>query len=286
MKRAHAPTARRWGTLILFTIAGWVLFQLTAAQRTTPVAAQGRADPWDVSWLPEDRRGRRALDQALDALLEGTGLRGQGATIRENAERHAVNPAFALAMFRQEAGFASRGTRAHSNKNPANIIATGDCWGQPEGARCKGVYGEVSTDGRFGRYASMADGIEAFFLLMEREYTGMALDDLIRRACPPVECDVPGYVARMEQWIGEYQAQLMGAIDEQRAPNKTAPPQGTERPVLLARLWKATQTLFPFCCGGGALMLVLGALAVVLRFEKTDQAVDDALGNPVRAPGE
>jgi hypothetical protein len=261
LKRTHAPWTRRWSTLILFLIAGWALAPLA-----TPVAAaQGSADPWDVRWLPDERRGRRALDQALDAVLEGTGLHGQGATIRENAERHGVNPAFALAIFRQEAGFARQGTLAQRNKNPANIIATGDCWGQPEGARCTGTYGEVGTDGRFGRYASMADGIEAFFLLMEREYAGMALDDLIGRACPPVECDVPGYVARMEQWTVEYQAQLSAAIDEQRAPDKTAPPQGTEHPVLLARLWKATQTLFPFCCGGGMLVLVLGALAIVYR---------------------
>ena len=429
MKRTHATRARRWDALILLLLAGWTLAQLASPQLTTPVAAQGRADPWDVRWLPGDRRGRRALDQALDALLQGTGLRGQGATIRENAERHAVNPAFALAMFRQEAGFARRGTRAHSNKNPANIVATGDCWDQPAGARCEGIYGEVGTDGRFGRYASMADGIEAFFLLMAREYAGLPLDDLIRRACPPVECDVPAYVARMEQWTVEYQAQLIAAIydppappgalvddrspqfwrrgpseywhqaaggyaehlwwthnneqdaenaarwmlelegpgtyalyvyipplhattrqahytitcagqahsvtvdqrahpnewvslgqvrcagtggeyvelsdetgeapleyeiafdaiahqrvdgqapatvtplpstppataDMTRGPDTTSPPRGTERPVLLERLWKTTQTLVPFCCGGGVLFLVLGMLAIVYR---------------------
>jgi hypothetical protein len=115
-------------------------------------------------------------------------------------------------MFRKEAGFATRGTRAESNKNPANIVATGECWGEPEGRRCKGLYGEVGTDGRFGRYASMADGIEAFFVLMEREYAGMALYELVSRACPPVECDVPAYVALMEQWISDYQAQLIDAL--------------------------------------------------------------------------
>jgi hypothetical protein len=167
--------------------------------------------------LPADRSGERALDRAIDALLQETGLRGQGKAIRENAQRHGVNPAFALAMFRKEAGFASRGTLAHSNKNPANIIATGTCWGEPKGARCKGLYGEVSTDGRFGRYASMADGIEAFFVLMEREYAGMTLHALINRACPPVECDVAGYVALIEEWTLEYQALLLETIHEQPA---------------------------------------------------------------------
>jgi hypothetical protein len=187
---------------------------LALVQTVLPVQAQASADPWDVSWLPTDRRGERALDQAIDAVLADTGLRGQGTTIRVNAQRHGVNPAFALAMFRKEAGFATRGTLAHSNRNPANIIATGACWGEPKGTRCKGIYGEVSTDGRFGRYASMADGIEAFFVLMEREYAGMTLHALISRACPPVECDVPRYIALMEQWISDYQHTLLAAIHD------------------------------------------------------------------------
>jgi hypothetical protein len=188
---------------------------LALALAPFPAAAQGNADPWDVSWLPDDWKGKRALDQALDALIEETGLHGQGKTIRENAQRHEVNPAFALAMFRHEAGFAARGTLAHSNKNPANIIATGECWGEPKGTRCQGLYGEVSTDGRFGRYATMADGIRAFFTLMEREYAGMTLHALINRACPPAECDVPAYVALVEQWTSEYQAQLLETIHVQ-----------------------------------------------------------------------
>jgi len=221
----------------------------------TLVQAQSSADPWDVSWLPDDRQGERALDQAIDDLLQGTSLHGQGTTIRVNAQRHGVNPAFALALFRQEAGFAAHGTLAYSNKNPANIVATGECWDQAQGARCKGFYGEVGTDGRFGRYASMEDGIEAFFVLMAREYAGMALYDLISRACPPAECDVPVYVSRIEQWIVEYQAQLIDAL---------YPKAAMSQPVLLARLWSTAQWLIPFCCGSGMLILILSALGIVL----------------------
>jgi hypothetical protein len=198
---------RAWPLLALFLwLSGLFAVPVTEAQ------ALSRADPWDVSWLPDDRQGKRALDRALDELLQDTGLRGRGATIRENAQRHEVNPAFALAMFRQEAGFASRGTLALKNKNPANIVATGECWGKAEGARCQGLYGEVGTDGRFGRYASMADGIEAFFVLMAREYAGMRIHDLIDHACPPSECDVPGYVARVERWTVDYQERLIGVL--------------------------------------------------------------------------
>jgi hypothetical protein len=275
LKQVYAQCKHTRHILTLLVLAALVLVPFTLVQ------AQSSADPWDVSWLPDDRQGERALDQAIDDLLQDTSLRGQGTTIRKNAQRHGVNPAFALAMFRQEAGFATRGTLAHSNKNPANIVATGECWGEPKGTRCKGFYGEVSTDGRFGRYASMADGIEAFFVLMEREYAGMALHDLISRACPPAECDVPGYVALMEQWISEYQAQLMETIcveaefggtvreprtevESSRKPDALQEPMATEQPVLLARLWSTAQRLLPFCCGSGVLILILGALGIVL----------------------
>ena len=210
MRKANARRTRTGGILALLLLGG-----LAIAQSSPPVWAQSGADPWDVSWLPDDRRRERALDQAIDALLEETGLHGQGATIRENAQRHGVNPAFALAMFRKEAGFATRGTLAYRNKNPANIVATGECWDEPKGTRCKGIYGERGTDGRFGRYATLADGIEAFFVLMEREYAGMTLHALISRACPPIECDVPAYVALMETWALEYQSLLLGAVHEQ-----------------------------------------------------------------------
>ena len=253
MKRArlHTNVLRQILSLWAITLALWAVLRPVQAAH-----AQSGVDPWDVSWLPTGRSGERAVDQAIDALLQETGLHGQGKTIRENAQRHGVNPAFALALFRQEAGFAARGTLAHRNKNPANIVATGTCWGAPTGTRCKGMYGEVSTDGRFGRYARMEDGIEAFFLLMEREYAGMTLPALINRACPPVECDVAGYVSAMEEWTLEYQALL---LDTSQPPSKTA------RPVLLARLWTTWKRLYPFCCGGGVLILVLGLLAIIYR---------------------
>jgi len=255
--------------------------------------AQSSVDPWDVSWLPTARSDKRALDQAIDVLLKGTGLNGQGQTIRRNAQRHRVNPAFALAMFRKEAGFAARGTLAHRNKNPINMVATGACWGEPKGTRCKGVYGEIGTDGRFGRYATIADGIKAFFVLMEREYAGMTLHALISRACPPIECDVPAYVAQMETWTLEYQSLLIGALYKQpgsegagldddespfwrHGPAKSAPsppaqiepdaPQASSDsnpPVLFEHLWRTGKRLFPLCCGSGALRLVFAVLAFV-----------------------
>jgi hypothetical protein len=93
LKQVYAQCRHSRHILTLLVLAGLVVVPFTLVQ------AQSTADPWDVSWLPDDRQGERALDQAIDDLLQDTSLRGQGTTIRKNAQRHGVNPAFALAMF-------------------------------------------------------------------------------------------------------------------------------------------------------------------------------------------
>ena len=82
-------------------------------------------DPWDISWLPGDENF--AIHQ-IDVILEGPGMDGQGNAILKYSKEFGVDPGFALAMFRKEAIFASSNTRAHNNKNPGNIIASGDCY--------------------------------------------------------------------------------------------------------------------------------------------------------------
>ena len=199
------------------SLAALILALTMWASRAT---AQAPLDPWDTTWLPANRAGRRAVDASIDALLDGTGLEGQGTTIRACAQQYGVNPAFVLAMFRQEAGFAASGTRAHDNCNPLNIIATGDCYGQPAGFKCAGFYGEVSTDGRFGIYARVEDGIRAAFWLLDREYRGLSLHGTISRACPPVECDVDRYTAQIGAWGAEYQATLQAAAAPATPPGE------------------------------------------------------------------
>lgn len=119
--------------------------------------------PWDIIWLPTDPG---FIIQQIDNILSGSGLSGSGNSIYYDALDKQINPAFALAMFRIEASFAAPGTRANRNNNPGNIIATGECRGKPAGAACSGVYGEISTDGRFGVYANMQSGIQAYFRLL------------------------------------------------------------------------------------------------------------------------
>lgn len=174
--------------------------------------AKKAPEPWDVSWLPSD--SPLVIDR-INTILSSTGLEGQGAIILESAQEFGVNPAFALAMFRKEATFAAPNTRASSNNNPGNIIATGDCRGKPAYSTCQGIYGEVSTDGRFGIYSSMEDGIKAYFMLLNKEYkpgTRRNCSDIaciITVYCPPSDCDTSIYINQITQWTQDYQHQLL-----------------------------------------------------------------------------
>ena len=198
--------------------AKWAVETEAAELKGTAVAAVATElakrgpSPWDVGWIPSD--SERVAAQ-IDGILEGTGLAGQGAVILQNAQAEGVNPAFGLAMFRKEAIFAAPGSAAYNDKNPANVIATGECVGLAAGSGCHGVYGEIGTDGRFGVYATMADGVEAYFSLLSAEYnpgTGRNCADIsciITAYCPPPECDTSLYVSEVTGWTRQYQLQIL-----------------------------------------------------------------------------
>ena len=169
--------------------------------------------PWDIEWLPRNSSDTSAQ---IDIILADSGLSNQGKTILEYSRQYGISPAFALAMFNKEATFASIKTRAYRNNNPGNIIATGNCNNLPANSSCNGNYGEISTDGRFGIYASMNEGIEAYFKLLSREYkpgTKRNCNDfrcIISAYCPPSECDVNKYVSQIEEWTIQYQCNILG----------------------------------------------------------------------------
>jgi len=185
----------------------------TAVAQLTELANKPPS-PWDISWIPAD--SQVAINN-IDAILQGTGLAKQGSIILQYAKEFGVNPAFALAMFRKEASFAQPNTRAYRNNNPGNINATGECKGLPAGSSCSGIYGEIGTDGRFGKYASMADGIKAYFMLMNREYqpgTKRNCKDIaciIPYYCPPSECDTSAYIDLITKWTQEYQSKIISS---------------------------------------------------------------------------
>ena len=160
------------------------------------------------------------LLQTIESILKNTGLAGSGNAILSNARQYGVNPAFALAMFRKEASFAAANTRADRNKNPGNIIATGNCRGLPADSSCLGAYGEISTDGRFGKYPSMAAGIQAYFTLLFNEYKPGAhyncrdLDCIIPIYAPASENDVELYKSQIRKWTIDYQCQMTQPINQ------------------------------------------------------------------------
>lgn len=170
-------------------------------------------DPWDTSWLPDDHD---FLVDNINTILAGKGMEGTGETILEAAFEYSVNPAFALAMFQKEAGFAKPGTMANANNNPGNIIATGNCRGKPAGSSCTGNYGEVSTNGRFGIYESMIDGIRAYFMLLSREYQPGAkrncedIPCIISHYAPPSENNTTLYIEQINRWAKDYQQRILG----------------------------------------------------------------------------
>lgn len=186
------------------------------ATQMSEVAARLAANPpqpWDTSWLPEDQA---QVIVNINGIISGTGLENMGDSILENALTYGVNPAFALAMFRKEASFAHVNTIAYANKNPGNIIATGACRGLTAGSACSGNYGEISTNGRFGVYATMQDGIAAYFMLLNREYQPGSrfncsdIPCIINIYAPPSENDSPLYIQQINSWTKDYQQRILG----------------------------------------------------------------------------
>jgi hypothetical protein len=184
----------------------------TQQARVATLVANTPPTPWDTSWLPA---GHKSVIAAIDSILDGSGLPGQGAALLENALTFGVNPAFILAMLRKESLFAMPGTPAFQNNNPGNLLATGTCKGLPAGAKCFGAYGETSTDGRYGVYPGMVDGLHAFFMHLTYEYKSGTTGDcadiacIANAYCPAPGCNANSYADQLTQWTKEYQAQIL-----------------------------------------------------------------------------
>jgi len=199
--------------LCLFLLVGCGLETENGAARTQATCPE-IALPWDIDWVPTDVN---VVINRIDVIVAGSGLTEQGKAILDYSLEYGINPAFALAMFRKESSFAESHTRAYRTNNPGNIIATSDCRGLPSGSSCSGTYGEIGTDGRFGVYASMEDGIRAYFALLAAEYKPGSrrncedLSCIISAYCPAEECDEETYISQISDWTSQYQCQLVGS---------------------------------------------------------------------------
>lgn len=160
--------------------------------------------------LERQNRARSALEsapdsrynaQAINTILRGTGLEGQGGNIVRFAQQYNVPAELALAMFRKEASFLTAGSSV-ANNNPGNIEYTGGKYGETRGA-----------DGRFGKYASVEAGIEAYFKLLNNVYRPYLdsgnIDELINKYAPPFENDTGLYQQQIAQWMQEYLQQIL-----------------------------------------------------------------------------
>jgi hypothetical protein len=262
--QANRIHVRRWTMMNSFSISlsrfvliiSLYLFVLTSCNPPTTVVSPPENSPtasipkitcpetslpWDIEYLPDDSQ---SIVNQINAILDNTGLAGQGDTILDLSKQYEINPAFALAMFRKEASFADPRYRAYSNNNPGNIKATGDCKGLPANQSCHGIYGEISTDGQFGKYLTMADGIKAYYLLLSSEYKPGTKRNCADIACiisayaPSSENDTAAYIKQVTKWTQEYQCQIIGldgpvilatqsslpAIDTTTVVNTTIPP--------------------------------------------------------------
>jgi hypothetical protein len=77
-------------------------------------------------------------------------------------------------------------------------------------------YGEISTNGCFGIYENMQDGIETYFMLLNREYQPGSryncsdIPCIINIYAPPSENDTPLYIQQITGWTKDYQQRILG----------------------------------------------------------------------------
>jgi hypothetical protein len=252
--------------ILIFGLA--VLILITAFYIVSQVSAESPT-PWDTSWISPDAQARSRIIAAIDAILidpqsgsvsgSSSGLRGKGAIILQyslasiDGNPAGVNPAFALAMFLKEANFAKVGSIANTQNNPGNI-------------RCTGVYGEVDCKNRFAVFASMDDGIKAYFWLLTREYKPggnfsnnrkcTTIACVVQPYCPPSECDTDAYISFVTKWTDTFQTRLSNTArpdydartDTSLVPQFLLPTQNTTVLVKFTNIgsmpWSRTEVTF------------------------------------------
>jgi|GEM_PF-3470930 hypothetical protein len=219
-------------------LAGWsgnvnpreVNLVLQAPTTTNTSPRDSGPDPWDTSWLPSERsRVIGAIETIITSSETGgspnAGLKGFGQAILDYAlaeiepGRAGVNPAFALAMFRKEANFATYGAAA-GNKNPGNIICAGT----------RPLYGATSCNGRFGVYPSMDTGIKAYYWLLQYEYKPGSsrncadITCIINAYAPSAENNTRLYIDQVSAWTRDFQNRISNGAPPPPPPPPAAVP--------------------------------------------------------------
>jgi peptidoglycan hydrolase-like protein with peptidoglycan-binding domain len=162
----------------------------------------------DGVYGPQSRQaGTGGTDAAkaarLNDMLKNSGLRGQGEHILAMSRKYNVPPELALAMFWKEAQWNTTGV-APRNNNPGNLRFAE--WERQFGGE---------PNGGFTKFPSVAQGIEAYFRLMNVGYRQF-IDNkdwagLINKYAPPSDGNNSSqYAQQIAQWMDTYRAQLNG----------------------------------------------------------------------------
>ncbi len=199
---------------MIFTIVRWMVVVMATLWLAPAAGAQAPRlpAPWDTSWLPPDSVASRdpitqeAVARAIDRILQGTPLEGTGATFRDYAYRYGVNPAFVLAIMRQETNFGKTGKYANNFGNIKCPAAQQD-------------YGAAGCSNGFGVFNTREDGIRALFDLLahDKNYQGCRMDSdpircVIIKYAPPSENLTARYISNVRQWVSQYQSQIQSGI--------------------------------------------------------------------------
>jgi peptidoglycan hydrolase-like protein with peptidoglycan-binding domain len=169
-------------------------------------ALGGRPSPGPVSGpTPTPAPGGTDAARAarLNDMLKNSGLRGQGEHILAMSKKYNVPPELALAMFWKEAQWNTTGV-APRNNNPGNLRFAE--WERQFGGE---------PNGGFTKFPSVAQGIEAYFRLMNVGYRQFIDNEdwagLINKYAPPSDGNNSSqYAQQIAQWMDKYRAQLNG----------------------------------------------------------------------------
>jgi murein DD-endopeptidase MepM/ murein hydrolase activator NlpD len=147
---------------------------------------------------------------AIDGVLAGSGLAGQGDNLLKLADKYDIPPELALAMFRKEASFMSAGA-AVENNNPGNLVYTGQ-WGDKIG-----TVKDRDKNGKPSSYWAAFDdpeaGMEGYMRLLDQVYRtyidGGDWKGMISKYAPSSDNNnVEEYTNQIEQWMEEYRKRI------------------------------------------------------------------------------
>ncbi len=190
LRRQRIEDRRRilWGILAGTATAGGLLYWAHRATQPEPIHDFRLA------------HGKPSLSsKTINSILHKTPLSGQGPLLISLSNRYNIDPAYALAFFKQESSYGSKGLGA-KNKNPGNI---------------KGYVIATGADGKkykkfdFLQFERFEDGIEAWYRLIANgshyyRANRFTLEDILHKYAPPSENPTRTYIKNVQKSVENY----------------------------------------------------------------------------------